>query len=195
MAKAKVVKWKISKLKKHPKQDEMFGDLPYEEHRALADDMKRKGQRHPVEIRPDGTIIAGHQRVLAALLLGWTEIDGVIRYDFEEIADAAVEKEFIDDNLIRRQLSALARARCIKRLMEIESGRAGGLDWKGKEELKSKIGKQHHLSSRSVSRYDLALDAPPAVQQAFDRNEITLINAGKVALLPKSEQQEIVRER
>ena len=43
-----------------------------------------------------------------------------------------------------------------------------------------------------MSRYDLALDAPPAVQQAFDRHEITLINTGKVALLPKSEQQEIV---
>ena len=192
MAKAKVVKWKISRLKKHPKQDEMFGDISEEERRALADDMERNGQRQPVEIRPDGTIIAGHQRVLAATLLGWAEIDVVVRYDLEEKGDAAVEKEFIDDNLIRRQLSPLARARCIRRLMEIEAGgRTGGLGWKGKEELKATMGRRLHVSPRSVSRYLLVLDAPPAVQRAFDQNQITLINAGKVALLGKSEQLEI----
>ena len=121
MAKAKVVKWKISRLKKHPKQDEMFGDISEEERRALADDMERNGQRQPVEIRPDGTIIAGHQRVLAATLLGWTEIDVIVRFDLEEKGDAAVEAHFLGDNLYRRQLSPLNRARCIRRLMEIES--------------------------------------------------------------------------
>ena len=61
------------------------------------------------------------------------------------------------------------------------------------EELKASIATQFHLSLRSVNRYLLVLTAPPAVQQAFDRNEITLVNAGKVALLAKKDQQEIAR--
>jgi ParB-like chromosome segregation protein Spo0J len=104
-------KWNLKMLHEHLRQAAMFGDLPEEEIRALAEDMARNGQRQPVEIRPDGTIIAGHQRVLAAKLLGWTEIDVIVRYDLEEQGDAAVEAYFVGDNLFRRQLSPLATSR------------------------------------------------------------------------------------
>jgi ParB/RepB/Spo0J family partition protein len=185
-------KWKLSKLKKHPRQDEFFGDLPDAELRALATDMQRHGLRQPIEIRPSGEIITGHQRVLAAELLNWTEIDAIVRRDLDDKGDAAVEAHFLADNLHRRQLSPLGRARCRKRLMEIESGsRNGVLDWRQKEKLKATIGAQLRLSPRSLSRYLLVLKAPPAVQHAFDRNGITLIAAGKVARLPRSTQREI----
>lgn len=195
----KRMKWKISKLKKHPKQDAIFGDLPPEQQQALMEDMERRGQLQPIEILPDGTIIKGHQRYLVALMLGWTEIDVIVRCDLAEQGDDAVEVEFISDNLVRRHLSPLARARCIKRLMEIESG---GLDWSDTEKLKSRIAQQLHLSVRSVNRNLLALGAPLVVQQAYDRGEITLIEVGKVALLSrptgrgdqgKREQREIAK--
>jgi ParB family chromosome partitioning protein len=189
-----VQKWEISKLKRHPRQEEIFGDLPDAELRALADDMRRRGQQQPIEIRPSGEVICGHQRVRAARLLGWTTIDAIVRHDLDEKGDHAVEAHFLSDNLHRRQLSPLGRARCIKRLMEIESGsRTGSLGWKKREELKASIAKQLNLSPRSVSRYLLITAAPAAVQRAFDGNQITLIAAGRVALLPKSVQQEIAR--
>ena len=56
---------------------------------------------------------------------------------------AAAEGYFIGDNLIRRHLSPLARARAIKRLMELESGsRSGNLDWSKKEALKVESAKR-----------------------------------------------------
>lgn len=186
------VKWKVSRLKEHPKQASMFGDLPDEELQTLAEDMRKHGQRQPVEILPDGTVLAGHQRVRAAKLLGWEEVEVVVRHDLADDPSAA-ERFFISDNLVRRHLSPLARARSIQRLMEIERAAGGRYRDTSKEVLKAKLGKQLNLSVRSVNRYLLILAAPHEVQIAFDRGEINLIQAGRVALLKTKEQQELAR--
>jgi ParB family chromosome partitioning protein len=102
-------KWKISKLKDHPQQAALFGDVSEPELKALVKKIQKEGFRDPVEIQSDGTIITGHQRVRAAKVLGWTEIDVEIRSDLEAAGPEAVEQHFISDNFIRRQLSQLAR--------------------------------------------------------------------------------------
>src|SRR5262245_21002459 len=101
MEKSEVQKWKISRLINHPLQATMFGDLPDAELRALAEDMRANKQKDPVEILPGGIVLAGHQRIRAARLLGWTEVDVVIRYDLAEAGAAEQEKYFIGENLIR----------------------------------------------------------------------------------------------
>lgn len=187
-------RWPLTKLQDHPEQAALFGDVSDEELDQLAAHMQAHGQQHPVEILSDGTIIAGHQRVRAARKLGWQEIDVVIRRDLEEAGDAAVQGRLIADNLVRRHLSPLVRARCIRRLMLAESGgRSGVLTWKKKEELKHRIATLLHLTVRSVNRYLLALEAPIEVQRAFDQGAITLVAAGRVALLPKTEREAIAR--
>jgi ParB family chromosome partitioning protein len=185
-------KWKLARLKGHPQQAAMFGDVSDEELQALAEDMRAHGQRDPVEVLPDGTVLTGHQRIRAARLLGWAVITVVVRHDLAEAGPAAQEQHLINDNLLRRHLSPLGRARSIRRLLEIEAGRRpGGLTGRKKEALKDELGKRLTLSLRSVNRYLLVLDSPPEVQAAFDRGEITLIQAGRVALLRKAEQQEV----
>ena len=156
--------------------------------------MKANGLRVPVETLPDCTIVADHQRVQAAKLLGWTEIDVVVRRDLAEAGPAAVEAAFITDNLHRRHLSPLGKAMCFKRLIELESGsRAGGLFDKQADRLKEVIAERMGLSPRSVSRCLLIRKCPVAVQQAFDRGDLTLTEAGKVALMPPRAQDEVGR--
>ena len=46
-----------------------MGDLE-----GLASSMKRHGLLHPVVVKKDGALVAGHRRIEAALLNGWTEI-------------------------------------------------------------------------------------------------------------------------
>jgi ParB/RepB/Spo0J family partition protein len=179
-------KWKLSKLKPHPRQDEIFGEMNDAELRELADDMNRRGLQHPIEILPEGTIIAGHQRFRAAQRLGWEEIDVIVRSDLAEAGAAAVEQHFLRDNLVRRQLSPLARARCIAQLMEDKSA------W-GREELKAKVGELINLDPRSVSRYLRLLTTPIAVQNATDRGDLSLTDAGRLAGLDGDEQQEIAQ--
>jgi ParB family chromosome partitioning protein len=187
-------KWAIKRLKDHPRQQEMFGNLSDAELDALAKDMAGRGQQTPVEVLPDGTIVAGHQRVLAARKLGWKTVLVVVRRDLAAAGDAAVEDHFIRDNLVRRQLTQLGRARCIRRLVEIETGsRAANMVWFEKEKLKTAISTQLGMSLRTVNRLLLLLEAPLAVQQACDRGEVPLTIAGRVALLDKDKQQEVAR--
>lgn len=187
-------KWKLTRLKDHPRQAEMFSDVDDAELEALAENMRNHGLRDPVEVTPDGTVIAGHQRVRAARRLGWKEIDVVVRHDLAAEGPEAVERHFVEDNFVRRQLSPLARAKCLKRLMELEEGRAAAkFGFTKKEELKGRIAKRMGLSPRSVNRYLLLLDTPAAIQAAFDKGEIPLVTAGRVALLPKSQQADIAR--
>jgi ParB family chromosome partitioning protein len=185
-----VQKWKLSKLKDYPKQAEMFGAFSEVEIAALAADMHKNGQRVPIEILPDGTIIAGHKRVRAARLLGWTHIDAIVRNDLADAGSDAVEEAFISDNLVRRHLSPLARARAMQRLMELELS-TDNIYGDSKEALKCRIATQLSLSPRSVNRYLLVLQTPPAVQAAFDSGAISLIKAGRVALLTDAEQRTI----
>ena len=56
-------KWKVDDLRPHPRQSELFRDLSEIEFAFLAGDIKRNGLQQPIEITPDGTVIAGHQRL------------------------------------------------------------------------------------------------------------------------------------
>jgi ParB/RepB/Spo0J family partition protein len=177
---------KLTKLKEYPRQREIFGDLPEYEIAALADDMKKNGLQHPVEILPDGTIVAGHQRVAAARRLGWREIDVIVRHDLADAGSEAIETYFIGDNLHRRQLSPLGRARCIQAMIEADPQHR----WDRDDHVKTEIGKRLGISTRTINRYLLVLAAPAEIQQAFDVGEITLVNAGRIALLPQKQQRQ-----
>ena len=77
----------------------------------LAANMAERGQDTPITIgpaRPDHThpLIAGGHRIAAARALGWTKIDALVS---EATGDAAKLLQ-IDENLMRRELSALDRA-------------------------------------------------------------------------------------
>jgi ParB family transcriptional regulator, chromosome partitioning protein len=192
--KPKQERWPLSRLKDHPRQAEIFVDLPEAEFAAFVADVEKNGIRVPPEILPSGVVILGHQRVRAARQLGWTEIDVVVRYDLADAEPAVVEELFVNDNLLRRHLSPLSKARCLRRLLELRQGeRAGRINGLNLETLKKDIGAQLNLSDRSVNRYLLILDAPSCVQAAFDRGELPLTTAGRVALLYKADQDKIAR--
>lgn len=180
--------WEIAKLKVHPRQTDLVGDVSDAELAALAEDMRQHGLSHPIEILPDGTIVAGHQRVRAAKLLGWKKIKVIIRFDLAEAGEEAVTGYLIRDNWLRRQASPLTRARWIKELLTLRYGLWSRL---GLEKTKAEIGNTLNLSARTVNRYLLVLKTLPEVQQAFDQGDISLVDAGKVATLGRQQQASI----
>ena len=52
-----VIKWKVADLKPHPRQAQFFDQLPFHLIRDLAQDIKARGLKEPLEILPDGTIV------------------------------------------------------------------------------------------------------------------------------------------
>src|SRR6516225_8645018 len=122
--------WRVDQLTPHPMQKRLYGEPPAAEVEDLADDLRRNGQLQPLEILRDGssgagTIIAGHKRTAAAKLLGWETLLVWVRDDLAH-DPAAVERRLIEDNLNRRQLGRLAKARLYKRLRELERGGGDG---------------------------------------------------------------------
>jgi ParB family chromosome partitioning protein len=188
----KTGKWPVKKLKDHPQQGKLFGELAEGEIQALADDMQRRGQQEPVEILPNGTIICGHQRVRAAKKLGWTHVKVVVRHDLAKRGKDAVLQHLIADNLVRRHLSLLDRARCIRALVDVEKDSCR--DWVGEVSeaaVQAKIAKQLGVSLKTVQRYCHAANTPMAVQQACDRGDLPLVTVCQVGQLAKAEQLKI----
>ena len=52
-----IMRVRIGDLRAHPRQGELFPDLPPSEFAALVDDLRQNGQREPIRIRSDRTIL------------------------------------------------------------------------------------------------------------------------------------------
>jgi hypothetical protein len=192
---APVVKWKLADLKEHPSQRELFADLTDDEMQRLASDMQANGQRTPIELLPDGTVICGHQRVRAAGQLGWNEIDAVVRDDLKSKGSPYVMTHLIADNVNRRQLGPLDIARCYRRL-RLE---ATDMDWGDGDEYRGidhrdVLAKQFNMSGRNLDRLVRVLATPMAVQTAVAGARLSVKAAGKVAGLKQSLQDVIAKQ-
>lgn len=85
----------------------------------LAGSMEQMGQLTPIEVRPVANgrfaLVAGAHRLEAAKQLAWDTIAAVVR----EATDLEAELRQIDENLVRRELSALDRATFLARRQQI----------------------------------------------------------------------------
>ena len=126
-------------------------------------------------------------------MLGWDEIDVWVNHELAEQGDLAVEQRLIEDNLARRNLDKLDQVRCYKRLNEMANDtpeqrrRPHHLG-----RLRDVVGSRLGMSGRTLERYLRILDAPREVQDAFRAGQVSLVNASKVAGLPKEVQQQLV---
>jgi ParB-like chromosome segregation protein Spo0J len=154
--------------------------------------MHENGQRVPIEVLPDGFIICGRSRVEAAKLNGWTTIRGIVR-DALVGDDAAIERRLVEDNLLRRHLSPLEKARCAKGLFELEKAKARSkaraAGQRGK--LRDKIGAKLRVSGREVNRLLRILETPSEVQLAYEAGKLPRSLVDRLASLGEAVQHEI----
>ena len=189
VSKKRIEKWPLDKLTPHPRQNHLF-KVPTADHiDQLAQSMSQPST-NMVEICSDGTIICGHSRVMAARQLGWTEIEVWVREDLEAQGSNAVLRRLIEDNTVRRQLTLLDQARCIKELFELEKNDKNGV--KGKGNLRDLVAAQCNMSGRNLERYMNVLKAPMEVQTAFDENKLTLDEASRVGGMKPGDQKKVV---
>ena len=98
-------KMKVSELKSHPKNIEIYG--ANEDVTDLAEKIKRSGQVHTLTVTSKGIILAWHRRAKVCELLNIEEVDVEIR-DFDTYEQ---EIEFIIDNNATREKSIEQKAR------------------------------------------------------------------------------------
>ena len=148
--------------------------------------MKKRGQLTAIDILPDGRILDGWTRWLAAQQAGITELR-VIVHDLDETA----AKIFILEANIhfRHHYDKLTVARIyheLKILMQGESGK--GPDGGG--EVRDRLAKRFKISGRTLDRLEKMLDTPEELQQAYRDGEVTdglMVEAAKLSPKLKKE--------
>lgn len=186
---------RLVELKPHPHQEDWFSPLPEQELQALAESLQRVGLQHPIHITPDNVILAGHQRFSAAQLLGWSEIDAIIRHDLA--ADETAAALFaIGDNLHRRQMGPLELAVAYRGLRQVEnehSGGSGAVPGEERQDLRDRLARHFGRSGRQLDRYLRLLDLPPSVQIAISQRRLPVSMAERLFSLD-DEQRRAVSE-
>lgn len=147
----KLVTWKIEDLKRSPLNARI--DLETDpETVELAESLKSSGLLQEPAVRHDGTIIFGTRRVFAAKIARWKEIT----CKTYPKTLTAVQEHFlrIEENLRRKDLNALERARELQSFVDMMTG-------KGKQKTAAAM---LGMSESGLCRHLAVLDLPPIWQ-------------------------------
>ncbi|MHA1232147.1 MAG: ParB/RepB/Spo0J family partition protein [Candidatus Helarchaeota archaeon] len=169
------MKIKIGKIKLSQYNPRINFDEDYI--RELADSLKTDGLWNPLLVRrmDDGNyeLISGANRLRAAKLLGWDEIEVRI-LDVNSDIGALLA---IKTNLLQKNLSDIEEAKAIKKIID-EFGYT-------QSEIAKMLGKSITWVS---NRLALILDISKKVQNALKENKITTTHAVLISKLSKNEQ-------
>lgn len=127
----------------------------------LAKSMQENGQKIEIRVYPSGNgkyiLLAGHRRMAAARINGWSDIRAVIENPPENEIELITGQ--YNENEQRNNLSYLDKARVYERLKELGMSQ---------HEIAAKFGK----SDTEISLALAALRADPKLQKAIDDEEI-----------------------
>lgn len=184
--------WPLAELKRHPQQNDVFTPPTEQEIARLAADIDQNGLKMPLEILPDGTVICGHSRLKALKVLGWTEVDVIVRHDLEILGQREVLNLLVNDNRNRRQLSKLEQVKAAI----VNRGYASVLAKAPRDRIvptdcKDELAKACGMERRNLDRWLRVLRTPDIVQIAASRELLTLESAGKIEGLNEAEQEEL----
>jgi ParB family chromosome partitioning protein len=132
---------------------------------SLAESLKKDGLLQPVVVRPAGAgfyqLVAGERRWRAAKLAGLPRIPVIIR----EVEDKKMLELALVENIQRRDLNPMEKARAFRQLMSLNS-------WT-QEQLADSLG----MARPTVANFVRLLDLPPEVQEAVSRGTISMGHA------------------
>ncbi len=147
------------------REDEERDDLALAE---LADSIRAKGVLQPFLVLPDGTIVAGHRRWLAAKLAGVDSVPVTVR----NLSEADQLEAMLIENHQRKSLDPLQTALTCKALLD----RGRSLE---------AIAKQTGMGMQTASKYLQLLDMPERVQRAVGNYDLPLAAVAHLAKLRK----------
>jgi hypothetical protein len=138
---------------------------------GLAASMAELGLLQEIGVRPDGLLIWGERRFLAAKLLGWTEIpvnvvdlDSVVRGEF---AENACRKDFTPSELVAigKEVERTERERAKQR--KAHEGRPGKLPERQTGDARDKVAARLGVSGRHYEKAKAVVAAAEAEPQKY----------------------------
>lgn len=161
------------------RKDHPFGEDTRD--RLIKDHLSKFELLQPVVVRFDSAskrykLLIGRRRFLSLSAKGTREIPAVVT----ELEGAEAEAASLFENLIRKDLSPLEKARMVRKLVDsTESGITG-------------VSRRYGLSKSTVSEWLSILTLAEPLQEAIESEEITLYEAIQIARKPKAIQEKLV---
>ena len=166
----------------HPNPFQPRSDFDENEIRQLSQSIRRQGVLQPILVRPVGSIyqlVAGERRWRAAKMAGLDRIPAVVR----PVNDQRMLEMALVENLQRKDLNPLEKARAFKRLLQLNN-------WT-QEEVADSVG----MGRPTVANFLRLLDLPVEIQEAVSRGTITMGHARALLAVPKKGlQMQLLRQ-
>ncbi|MEO9295071.1 MAG: ParB/RepB/Spo0J family partition protein [Nitrososphaera sp.] len=162
------------------RKDHSFGED--DKDRMIKDHLSKFDLLQPVVVRFDDRskrykLLIGRRRFFALSAKGETQIPAVVT----ELEGAEAEAASLFENLIRKDLSPLEKARMVRRLVDTTKSGITGVSGK------------YGLPKSTISEWLSILDLPQALQDNIEQNKITTYEAIRIARKPKAVQQRLVQ--
>ena len=142
--------------------------------RLLGESLKER-QHQPIVARTDGTVIAGHRRLLAAILVGKPTLDVIITD--EDLSDSQIKQIQFGENIHRKDMSGYEKWVACVELLGMNSG------W----QLRDLAG-YIHLDPSSCTRLMSPSKCIGEVQDALKDGKIGISDCYAISRLPEGDQ-------
>jgi ParB family transcriptional regulator, chromosome partitioning protein len=161
------------------RKDDSFGKD--DEDRLIKDHLSKFDLLQPVVVRFDNEsqrykLLIGRRRYFALSSKGERNIPAVIT----QLEGAEAEAASLFENLIRKDLPSIEKARIVKKLVDFTKG--------GIKAVSVKYG----LPKSTVSEWLSILTLPPLLQKKIEKGEITSYEAIRIARKPKRVQEKLI---
>ncbi|AIC15731.1 ParB/RepB/Spo0J family partition protein [Nitrososphaera viennensis] len=161
------------------RKDHSFGED--DKDRLIKEHLSKFDLLQPVVVRFDDKsrrykLLIGRRRFFALSAKGETQIPAVVT----ELEGAEAEAASLFENLIRKDLSPLEKARMVKRLVDTTKAGITG------------VAAKYGLPKSTVSEWLSILSLPQVLQDNIDQGRITSYEAIRIARKPKTVQEKLV---
>ena len=178
-----IVNLPVNSIKYHPKNHLYFRDLDRSMKDKLMEDMRDNGQINPIIVKRNNddtyTVLAGHQRLIAARRLNWQQIKAIVI----EVTEIEAEKLLIRDNLFRRHMGGIELARAL----EVYSKLSDNQTHKSIRQIAEEIGENRN----TVHFYMKLNNLIPELQQLVEDKKLTATAAQVFTSMNEEEQKKL----
>lgn len=173
----------VNSINAHPKNREYFRDLDKTMKDKLMEDMRDNGQINPIIVKKNSdntyTVLAGHQRLIAARRLNWPQIKAIII----EISEIEAEKLLIRDNLFRRHMGGMELAHALDAFSKLS-------DTNGKKSIRQ-IAEEIGENRNKVHFYMKLNNLIPEFQQLIEDKKLSVTTAQAFTSLSEDDQKKL----
>lgn len=191
-----VMRFDISVLRPHPRNDEFFSNIEGEEFNRLKESIKELGILTPLRVAKDMTIISGHQRYRAAQELGLEDLPVIVDESLKDDDEKVVQ--LIAANFGRMKNDPVKQGRWIAEYERLRGVRQGSAYQKAgrnnfaqvsQEDIAAELG----VDSRTLQNLKKLNTLLPEIQEIISEGRISATTGFKlIARLSESEQHELL---